>query len=206
MVTLALDHVLVWGDVDRLAARVAEAVGVPPDDGGTHPGRGTRNAIFLARGKVALEVLGRDPAQDPPAWAPDLDDALWWWAVRTDRSIEETCDVLAGHGLATSEPEVGERRRADGSRVGWTIVDVVDHGFGTTVPFVIRWGDARPPWGGQDAACELRRFRAVHPDPQALREVFAALGLDGVEVGRADGPGLEVELAGPAGTIGFATR
>lgn len=206
MVTLALDHVLVWGDVDRLAARVAEAVGVPPDDGGTHPGRGTRNAIFSARGGLALEVLGPDPAQEPPSWAPDVDDALWWWAARTDGSIEDTCDALAGLGLVTSEPEVGERRRADGSRVRWTIVDLVDHGFGTTLPFVIRWDDGPPPWGGRDAACELRGVRAVHPDAEGLRGAFAVLGLDGVEVGRADAPGLEAELAGPAGSIGFTSR
>jgi hypothetical protein len=212
MAALVLDHLLVVGDVDRLTRDVQAAVGAAPDDGGSHPGAGTRNAIFAARDACALEAIGPEPAGAPmPAWGPqDVAEGtavLWWWAARVDggdpRAIR---DDLADLGIATSPPERGERIRPDGDRVAWEIVDLVEHPYGTTLPFVIRWIAGTPPWAlASSPACRIRDFRLGHPDAAGLATVLATLGLD-VPVDAAAAPTLSAELAGPAGAIGFASR
>jgi hypothetical protein len=209
MVAFALDHLLVYGDVDPVRERIAEAIGAEPDDGGVHPGRGTRNVIYAAEGDHALEVLGEDPDQDgPPSWAPPYpagDGVLWWWCVRVDASIAEARDVLRANGVATSEPESGVRRRAGGELVPWTLLDPEDHPFGTALPFVIRWEGGATPWrvaGGP--RCRLGAFRIEHPAADDLNALLAALGVD-VRATTAAEPRLEAELVGPAGAVRFTS-
>jgi hypothetical protein len=201
-----IDHLIVYGDVDAVTRRVAEATGVEPTDGGVHPGEGTRNAIFAARDQRSFEILGRDPEQDAePHWAPDHPDGdgvLWWWAVRTD---EEPRDLAARLGAGMTEPEPGERLRPSGGRVAWETVDLVDHPFGTTLPFLIRWTDGTPPWAlAGDAELAIEGFRAWHPDADGLAAAFSALGLV-VPVAEASTPRLEAALRGPRGDVRFAS-
>lgn len=207
MPALTLDHVLVYGDVDRLVARVRDTVGAAPDDEGVHPGRGTRNAVFVTPGEQALEFIGADPAQDaPPAWAPAVpsgDGVLWWWAVRTDAPVDETRVWLRAEGIDTIGPEQGSRVRPDGDRLAWTLLDPVTS-FDTAMPFVIRWDGGAPPWGLVEPRCRIDGFRVHHPAADDLRSLFARLGLD-VSVESAAAPGLEVVLTGPSGAVRFAS-
>ena len=209
MTGLALDHLIVFGDVDRVGDRIAAALGVDPDDGGTHPGAGTRNRIFALQGGCALEVLGPDPAQSaPPHRAPAVaqDGSLWWWAVRSDEPLEAVAARLLADGFETTAPEAGSRVRPDGERLAWETIDLVAHPFGQTLPFVIRWRQGVPPsLGTSSPRGVLRSFVLGHPDEQGLRDALARLGVD-ADVERADGPSLRAEVASATGAIEVTSR
>lgn len=204
-----LDHLLVFGDVDRVGDRVASTLRVGPVDSGTHPGAGTRNRLFALRGSCALEVIGPDPAQDGPRrYAPEVaagDGVLWWWAVRSEEPLEVLASRVRGEGIVTTDPQPGERRRPNGDRLSWETLDLVEHPFGNTVPFVIRWLEGVPPFRlDADPACELRSFTLGHPDPGGLRAVLEWLGLE-VPVEAAEAPMLTAEVASPAGSMRFVS-
>lgn len=209
MTALALDHLIVFGDVDRVGDEIAAALGVDPDDGGTHPGAGTRNRIFALQNGRALEVLGPDPAQgDPPHRAPTVvkDGSLWWWAVRSDEPLDALTARLRADGFETTTPEAGERIRPNGGRLAWETIDLVGHPFAETLPFVIRWRQGVPPsLGATSPRCVLRSFVLGHPDEQALRDVLARLGVD-AHVEHADRPSLRAQVSSATGAIEVASR
>ncbi|MGE5226270.1 MAG: VOC family protein [Planctomycetaceae bacterium] len=208
MTGLVLDHLIVSGDVVRVGGRIAAALGVDPDDGGVHPGAGTRNQIFALQGGCALEVLGPDPAQEDPRTASDAPEAgsLWWWAVRADEPLDVVAARVRVGGFGTTTPESGERVRPNGERLTWETIDLVGHPFGRTVPFVIRWLEGVPPsLGATSPASVLRTFVLGHPDPQALRRALLRAGIL-ADVERAERPTLRAEVAGAGGTIGFVSR
>ncbi len=164
-VGLKLDHVIVWGDVDRVGAEVSQALGLEPVDGGVHPGIGTRNALFAMDGNRFLEVLGPDAAQESRAWGPDddhPDGALWWWVARTRSSLHDVRHRLAELGVAPGPIERGSRIRPDGERLEWETVDPSPEPYGTALPFVIRWKEG-PPLRGLTDVCELRELRRATP-------------------------------------------
>jgi hypothetical protein len=207
MTALALDHLIVRGDVVRVGERIATALGVGPDDEGSHPGAGTRNRIFALQGDCALEVLGPDPAQEEPraASVASEDGSLWWWAVRSEEPWDDLAARLRIGGFETTTPEAGERVRPNGERLTWETMDLVGHPFGRTLPFVIRWREGVPPsLGTASPRCVLRAFVLGHPDADGLRGALARLGVD-AHVERADRPSLRTEVASAAGTIGFAS-
>lgn len=202
------DHLIVWGDVDRIASELSRVLGVVPNDGGVHPGAGTRNALYAARGGMSLEVLGPDPAQPVlPPWAPTdpaADGRLWWWAVRTDAPLEDVRSRLREAGVATTDTEPGERVRPSGERLTWETVDPVEAAFGRAIPFVIRRHDR--PAASAVGPCAIEDLRVLHPDPDGVRRVFAALGLSHAPtVEAAAAPGLAARIRGPNGARGFVS-
>jgi hypothetical protein len=203
------DHLIVWGSVDRIATELSDTLGVAPDDGGVHPGAGTRNALFTTRDGVSLEVLGPDPEQPTlPAWAPTdpgADGTLWWWAVRTEASLQDVRSRLREAGVDTTGVETGQRVRASGERLTWETVDPIDTALGHAIPFVIRWHD-RTPSGSAAGASVIDDLRVLHPDPDRIRRVFVALGLDPAPpVREAAAPGLSAHIRGPNGARGFVS-
>lgn len=210
MATFALDHLLVYGDVDRVRAQVAATLGVGPDDGGTHPGRGTHNVLYAMVGGRSLELIGPDPAQDiEPFWRPDeLTDApqLWWWAIRAHEPLASLREPLAAAGIQTDEPHAGSRIRPTGDRLTWEMMDLVAHPLVNTVPFVLRWIDGAPPFAlNPDPVVRLEDFRLGHPDRDGLVAILAALGVQ-VPVERTDAPWLAATVASPTGTVRFESR
>ena len=208
MMPLVLDHLIVLGDVVRVGDRIAAALGVDPDDEGSHPGAGTRNRIFALQGGCALEVLGPDPSQDERRSLPDAsgDGSLWWWAVRTDEPLDVVAARLRAGGFETTAPEPGERVRPNGERLTWETIDLVAHPFGESLPFVIRWLEGVPPsLAATSPTSALRTFVLGHPDEPGLRHALLRAGIL-ADVEHADRPSLRAEVASPTGTIGFASR
>jgi hypothetical protein len=201
------DHLIVWGDVERVGEHVGRSLGVAPADGGVHPGAGTRNVLFALDGDRSLEILGPDPEQPSRSFGPERDDqpdgTLWWWAARTAGALGAVVERLHAVGVDAGPIEPGARIRPSGERLAWETVDPSPAAFGVALPFVIRWADAPPVRGG---GCRLLRFELLHPDAAALERVVAALDLGAdVDVVGGERPGLRALVAGPGGTLELAT-
>jgi hypothetical protein len=200
------DHLIVWGDVERVGEHVGRSLGVAPVDGGVHPGAGTRNVLFALDGDRFLEVLGPDPGQPTRSFGPAMDHAegaLWWWAARTQGDLRDVVVRLRGLGVDSAPIEPGERIRPSSERLAWETVDPSPAAFGVALPFVIRWAEGPPVRGGGSAVVA---FDLVHPDTAGLEKVVAALGLDTeVRVVHGDEPGLRMVVEGPGGTLELAT-
>ena len=202
-----LDH-LVYGVSDLKAgqADLDARLGVCPSEGGSHPGRGTHNALLDLGGGAYLEVIAPDPAQPPPAEARahGLDAmrtaGLISWAARgTNLEARVAAARAAGYDPGAVRPM--SRLRPDGGRVEWRLTrrDGPPAGDGL-VPFLIDWGDTPHPAESAAHGCTLVQFRGLHPRPDAVRPLLKALGVD-LEVVTADAPALSVVIDCPKGRV-----
>src|SRR5690606_38400270 len=119
----AVDHLLLGvRDLDAGIAWVEEHTGVRAAVGGSHPGRGTRNALLALTKRQYLEIIAPDPAQQPQVRSglEDLDSPMVvkWAAVTTD--IPGVARRARAAGLEASAPRPGARLRPDGGRLEWT--------------------------------------------------------------------------------------
>lgn len=175
-----LDHlVYATPDLDRTVAEVAELTGVRPVRGGSHPGRGTRNHLLGLGGGAYFEIIGPDPEQpapDGPRWF-GIDaltgPRLVTWAVRVGDIAERVARARA-HGYDPGDPEAMARRTPDGGRIAWQLTPP---GTGSGLaPFLLDWGRTPHPSGGGLPVLGLVSLSATHPDPEAARAEWAALG------------------------------
>lgn len=191
---MKLDHfAYASASLDKAIADFESWTGVRPKPGGSHPGRGTRNALVSLGPGLYLALDAPDPTQqlvgNNGAWMAKLDSyLLFLFAVATD-DIGRAQRVLAGHGVATTLAS-GERRTADGRLIAWDFLEGADEGFGIALPHVMQWKTEHHPSADSPAGCRLAGFTVQHPDPARIEALYADLGLKGVEVRR----GAEIAL------------
>jgi hypothetical protein len=118
--------------------------------GGSHPGRGTRNAL-----------LAPDPAQPRLAWHPELATLdrplLVGWAVAV-KNIEQYAQHLRQRGVACIGPTPGSRTRPNGDTLAWKTLLPEDDKAGI-LPFYIEWAaDSQHPSTDAPGACLLSRM------------------------------------------------
>lgn len=205
-----LDHLVLAGpDLAVLSAEVSGRLGVRPAIGGRHVGRGTRNELagLGPDGPGAggyLELIGPDPDQpEPETPRPFGIDALpgprlVTWAVRcTDLPAAIRAARAAGHD--PGEAEGMQRARPDGVLLSWRLTPTTPDGV---LPFLIDWGSSPHPTEDLPDGIRLESLELTHPDPDRVRAVLAAWGLDGPGV-RVDAgpPALRARLTGPAGDL-----
>lgn len=202
-----IDHVgLGVADLDAAVAWFAEATGVEPVAGGSHPGRGTRNALVSLGGARYLELLAPDPAQ---AGVPGMADGLRalerptpvLWALASD-DVGALAERLRAEGLGTTEVMPGSRDKPDGGRLAWRTVGVTEPAH-PLMPFFIEWreGSAHPA-ATSPSGCTLESVSLAHPEPDETRALMARLGV-AVEVHAAEAPRLSFSIACPAGELAF---
>src|SRR5262245_22151210 len=115
-----LDHLLyATPDLEASIDELERRFGVRAAIGGSHPGRGTRNALLALGERSYLEIIGPDPAQAVPPQgrgfgidavrAPRV--ATW---VATSGDLERDVERLKLAGEDLGEVLAGARRRADG--------------------------------------------------------------------------------------------
>ncbi len=202
-----IDH-LVLASPDPLATRswLAEATGVELGAGGPHVGLGTTNWLGTLEGGPSggtyLELIGPDPDQpEPEAARPfgidDLAEArLVTWCSRQP-GLVALRSRLAGV-LEMTEPSPMQRE-APAGLLSWELAFPLDD-QGGVVPFFIDWLDSPHPSTVVTPGLSLASFALVHPDPERMAEVLAAIG-EGVPVEAGDEPGIRARLTGPAGSI-----
>lgn len=200
-----LDHLL-WGapDLARGEKAFAAATGVAPAGGGIHPGFGTRNNLVSLGSGVYFEVISPDPEQAQHGRRAQRlmtlpAPRMHAFAVR-GTNLDAYRDAAQKLGFKTSDLIPMSRARSDGVTLHWRVVDIEDDAWGDFIPFMIDWQDSEHPSATAPAGCGLEEFRVLHPDAEALAEIYRILDIP-VPVTRAPVPGFLVRLRTPKGDV-----
>lgn len=191
--------------------------GVRAAKGGTHSGLGTHNAVAALGQRTYLELIARDPEQDGAKWMGlEVDRAeprVVAWAVRPGPPLGEDGGGLAemvGTARAAGYDACGDvkdfaRATTSGDELRWRLS--YNHWTsplpgGGLVPFLIAWGDGAAPPMAVAPGLRLQTLALRHPDPDAVRPMLRALGLDlPVAAAEASDPCIELVLETPKGTV-----
>jgi len=192
----AVDHIVIGAaDLERGIATLERRIGVRPAIGGSHPGRGTRNALFSLGGRQYAELIAPDPAQAGTTDAYGLsgfgEPRMLMWAAST-MNIE----ALAARLKAV--PNAGSRVRPDGRTLRWRTVSVAEPGL---VPFFIQWDEqSLHPSEDSPHGCTLAALAFEDPDPAAATRTLAEVGI-AAHVDRGAVPRIKATLETPRGSV-----
>lgn len=117
-----------------------------------------------------------------------------------DEEIESTVSRAREQGHGLGEISSGHRQTPDGKTVSWQVSDPYAMPFDGAVPFVIAWGDTPHPSRAAPAAGVLVDLQIRHPDPSAVTDALAALGVEAAVV-PADRFELVATIRTPAGEV-----
>ena len=176
-----LDH-LVYG-VPSLTAgidSIERETGVRARLGGSHPGRGTHNALLSLGPGHYLEIIALDPAQSdvPDLLFPELRHlrvaSLVSWAISV-ADIEDATEQAQAANLRLIGPLDGSRMRSDGSLLRWKTLRIAAPSF-ALVPFFIAWDkETIHPSQDSPSGCKLVSVEIQHTDPDRLRRLLGKL-------------------------------
>ncbi|WP_420623979.1 VOC family protein [Candidatus Poriferisodalis sp.] len=207
----AIDHIVVAApDLEAGTAAVEALVGMRAAPGGPHPGVGTRNTLLSLGDDVYLEIIAPDPEQPAPANPrPFGIDSLSGpkfvtFAVHASdgETIDDVVEAMRVCGEDPGEIISMSRVKPDGEELHWSLTlspAGLAEGAGLA-PFVIDWGDTTHPATVTPTGCTLVSLAGTHPDPDHIRALHAAIGID-VDVNAGDSVSLEATLDTPNGRV-----
>lgn len=212
--TASLDHlVLAVPDLDAAVEDLARRTGAVAVAGGSHPGRGTRNALLglTWRGdrRCYLELLAPDPEQ--PDVRPEdtmlgfgrleqgFAPRMHTWAVRPD-DLAGTLRSAREAGVEVGEAVAASRATPSGARLAWRLAVPQPLGFDGLQPFLIDWEGASHPSDADLPVLDLLELELAHPDADRLGAALAVLGVD-VPVSGAATAAMRARLRTPAGVV-----
>ncbi|MEM6460870.1 MAG: VOC family protein [Pseudomonadota bacterium] len=200
-----LDHLL-WAAPDLQAGTDTfdALTGVRPVMGGSHPGFGTRNSLLSLSPTTYLEVIAPDPDQDLNGTmggelAALTAPKLWLFALST-RELGRVAEAARSVGLTVADPVEMSRTKPDGVRLDWSIMPLADDRWPGKLPFFIDWQGSLHPANTTPGGVTLDAFMTIDPNPDALREVYAAIGCK-VPVHGGVSPGFVAHLNTPKGSV-----
>jgi len=165
-----LDHIIVgYPNLEDGMARLFHLSGYHAVGGGSHPGRGTRNALLNLGNTSYLEILSPDPAQPALVWHKEIasltEPTIVGWAIRT-KELDDVASLLKERGVPCTDPLASSRIRPDGQRLRWRMLMLADDRKGN-LPFFIEWDTASPhPSADAPGGCLLEQFRPTGPLPE----------------------------------------
>ena len=184
-----IDHlVLATPDVDATSAQVGEQWGVAVVGGGSHTGRGTRNALIGLGGSTYLEIVGPDadqpePNQPRPFGVDQLTQAAFVaWCARPAHPLDDVLARLAAHGIDLGPAAAMSRLRPDGLQLNWQLTfPLLSEPHRGAVPFLIDWLDSPHPTASLPHDARLVSLQVVHPRAAMIRAVLAEIGRGAAE-------------------------
>ena len=203
----AVDHLLLGvADLDAGIAWMERLTGVRAVPGGSHPGRGTRNALLSLGRHRYLEIIAPDPAQATFTYEPDLrtfkePHLIAWAAATTDIQA-----VVAAARTASQQvfgPNDGSRARPDGRMLRWRVLglrsDLAADGV-NPIPFFIEWAaDSVHPSTDSPTGCDLQALAITHPKPADVADTLLHVGIRATVI--AGDAQLEATLRCPRGKV-----
>jgi hypothetical protein len=190
-------------------AHVGECLGLSMPEGGRHREMGTRNHLLRLSEATFLEVIAVDPEAEPPSRArwfglsdPQRVRADWDVGRRLRGVVARTDDldgVLAAHGDL-----LGEATTVSRGALSWRFGLRADGAWPAdgAAPCVIDWGPrGNPAFAMPDLGARLEDLILAHPDPDRVRALHAALGLQ-LPLRIVEGPEVrfEARIATPTGS------
>jgi hypothetical protein len=192
-----IDH-LVYAvpDLATASGAIANATDITPTPGGAHPGRGTTNSLMSLGERTYLEIIGPDPSQsDRPAakrfGAMDAPEILTYAVEKSDLEEIEAKAKTLGHRTSGIRP--GSRRTPTGELLEWRSMLVPSKTYAGLMPFFIDWRNTPHPGKTSAQGARLVRIVVTHPEPDALRELYAEYGIQ-VPVRYGNRPAIVVEI------------
>lgn len=180
---MLIDH-FVWvaSDLELEMERFRDKAGIKPELGGSHPGKGTHNALVRIGQASYLEIIAPDPRQpevDRPWMMPEFvgDSRLIKWAWKsTDISIDS--GRMDAVGCPVGCISTGKRLTDEGKWLHWQLTDP-DFSDSLLVPFLINWPDDQHPTRSLPFSCQLRSVSISFPLPGQLRFIDLLLDFPG---------------------------
>lgn len=206
--SVALDHLLLGvADLDHGMKWVRERLGVEPVIGGSHPGKGTRNALLSLGGRHYLEIIAPDPAQKTYNFYVDVrqlaEPKLVTWAARTP-DIGAAAQRAREAGYRTDGPLAGSRVTPAGQTLRWKTLAVAHDLVAAPVnpiPFFIEWApESAHPSSTAPGGCRLESMAFAHPRAAEVRAMLANLGIQ-AEVESAAAAGIRATLRAGKGLV-----
>jgi hypothetical protein len=217
-VSAALDHLVVMAaNLDEGVAWCETRLGVTPGPGGEHPLMGTHNRVLSLASpefpRAYLEIIAINSGATLPQptgakrWF-DMDDAVLRTRVAQHgpqlihyvASVPDVQPAVAA--LQALGIERGAVLQASRGSLRWHIT-VRDDGqrlFDGCLPTLIQWGDVHPSHTMPGSGVTLHGLRVAHPEADALRAAYRAIGLAQVPV-EAGAARLTAQLQTPNGLM-----
>ena len=225
--TARLDHlVIVAATLEEGIAWCEATLGITPGPGGEHPLMGTYNRLFRVATvdypRAYAEVIAINPASPTPVPARtgrwfDMDDPALQARIAKDGpqlvhfvanvpNAAQALDAWAALGIDRGPALAASRMTARGL-LEWQIT-VRDDGqrlFDGALPTLIEWGPVHPAGSMMDAGVTLQSLAVHHPQADALRAAYQAIGLQGVTVKQGP-PNLVATLRTPRGAVTLESK
>lgn len=183
--TAAIDHLVVAAaDIESGSAWLEEKLGVPLAPGGRHAAMGTHNRLLKLGPQLYLELIAIDPAAADPG-------RIRWFGLDETASRRKIasrphlvhwvsrCADIESAVAACPEPlgDILDLARGD---FRWRITVPADGhlpGDGL-IPSLIQWrSPAHPADSLPERGCTLMKLEGFHPEPDAIGQALATLGL-----------------------------
>ena len=171
--------------------------GVKPGAGGSHPGRGTENALVSLGAGSYLEIIAPQPgaalsAKDEPIRAV-RHLRIIDWAVSVS-GVKPAIGALNAAGFTTSTPRSGSRVTPTGERLEWTVFGLSGASL-AVAPFFIHWNaGTKHPSTTAPGGCALATLTIADPSADRLTAALSALGVEVVTTATGDAR-IEAQLA-----------
>ena len=160
MESIQPDHVILGcRNLDAGIAYAEKLCGYRATVGGSHPGKGTHNALLKLGERCYLEILAPDPEQPELTWFKEIatlsGPRLVGWTEAVE-NIEKYSAELRSTGIACLGPFPGSRTKPNGEVFRWKTLVLEDDKRGL-LPFYIEWAQDSPhPATSAPGACLLR--------------------------------------------------
>jgi len=204
-----LDHIIIAApDLEIARAWFEDLTGVMPEEGGSHPGLATRNALVSFGRGCYLEIVAPDPAQEIEGSFAEpftLLDAptIYHWVVQVD-AIEHMRAGLIDRGATVGATKSISRRNTAGDLLSWKMLGVTGHPHGGLLPLYIDWQGCPHPSSSVQYVGNLLQFEVSLSGPH--KAVENLLGPVPADVSMRMGDiGISLRFNSPKGVVELKT-